>query len=54
MRQASGLALAAVAHSPCVIATVAVVRPQNGHGTPVSVRSGHGKPRPPVCAMILG
>src|SRR5215469_7283452 len=43
-RHTSGLVPAAVAHWPCASATVAVVRPQNGHGTPVSARSGHGIP----------
>src|SRR5215472_10353975 len=53
-RYASGLVLAAVTHWPWVSATVAVVRPQNGHGTPVRVRSGHGRPTAPVCAGITG
>jgi hypothetical protein len=42
------LAAAALPHSPWLRATVAVVMPQNGQGTPVSVRSGHGRPGQPV------
>ena len=30
--------------SPCSVASTLVVIPQSGHGTPVSVRSGHGRP----------
>ena len=29
---------------PCTVASTLVVIPQSGHGTPVSVRSGHGRP----------
>jgi hypothetical protein len=36
------------------MATVAVVIPQNGQGTPVSVRSGHGSPGQPVWAVTAG
>ena len=43
-RQVSELVMDAVDHCPCARATVAVVRPQNGHGTPVIARSGHGMP----------
>jgi hypothetical protein len=53
-RQASGLVVAAVTHWPCAIATVADVMPQNGHGTPVSARSGHGMPWFPSSAMSVG
>src|SRR6266480_6045058 len=53
-RYTSGLAAAALAHSPWLRATVAVVMPQNGQGTPVSVRSGHGRPGQPVWATTAG
>ena len=54
IRYANGLAAAAAPQLPCVSATVAVVMPQNGHGTPVSVRSGQGRPCPPVWAVSSG
>src|SRR5579871_1228405 len=53
-RYTSGLAAAARAHSPWLRAIVAVVMPQNGQGTPVSVRSGQGRPGQPVCATTAG
>src|SRR5215472_13631673 len=53
-RYTSGLAAAALPHSPWLRATVAVVMPQNGQGTPVSARSGHGRPGQPVWATAAG
>src|SRR5262245_49608864 len=42
----TGFAATASPTSPRARATAAVVRPQAGQGTPVSVRSGQGKPSP--------
>jgi hypothetical protein len=48
----NGVASNAPPTCPRTSATAAVVRPQNGHGTPVSVRSGQGSPAPVVAVNV--